>query len=552
MIPGRATPMLATFKKLFHKLSLSRKFSAAVIINIGLMMIAVNWLIISHQRGALKAEMENSYRVVMKNLSTDVIEPLILMDPLRLDDLVRTIRQTPGCVYAGVLDLNGRIIAHTERKLLGGFAPSLPERMDTADTRKPDEFTRDIASEGIREIHVPVAVGYERVGTVFAGFSRNGIDAVIETNVGRLKKYIIFVSAIVMAVGICGAIVLARLLITPMKKLKERMERVQAGDLNVIVPNENLLNCREIMECADTQCPAYGKKRCWTIDNTRSWGHKKGTAIEKLRDCKKCIVYRESCGDEVGELVEVFNQMVGDLRKNLAALDEAKQEKFRLDRLSAIGQIAAGVAHEINNPLGGISLCFNNLMKTKMDEETRRQHIEVINSGLERIQSTVKHLLDFAKNSSLNMTRLPVSSVVKSVLKLAEYTIAKQGCQLVEKPARSDPEVIADSGKLEQVFLNLIINAVQAMNGAGVLMVETARIGSECLVSISDTGPGIPRDILPRIFDPFFTTKGPREGTGLGLSVSKAIVEQHKGEITVATSRKGTTFTVRLPVADWS
>lgn len=541
--------MLATLKKLFNKLSLSRKFSAAVIINIGLMMIVVNWLVISHQRDALKSEMENSYRVVMNNLSTDAVEPLILMDPLRLDELIRTIRQTPGCVYAGVLDPRRRIVAHTDRKLLGSFATFLSAETDESGMQKRDEFVRDLAAEGIKEIYVPVAVGYERVGTVFAGFSREERDAVIETDLRKLKKYILFVSAIAMAVGICGAFLLARLLITPMKKLKERMERVQAGDLNVIVPNENLLNCWEVMGCAATQCPAYGKERCWTIDNTPSRGCKQGSAMEKLHDCKKCIVYRESCGDEVGELVEVFNQMVGDLRKNLAALDEAKQEKFRLDRLSAIGQIAAGVAHEINNPLGGISLCFNNLMKTKMDGETRRQHIEVINSGLERIQCTVKHLLDFAKNSSLIMTRLPVNSVVKSVLTLVEYTVAKQGCRLVEKLAQSEPEVVADSGKLEQVFLNLIINAVQAMNGAGVLMVETAQSGSECLVSISDTGPGIPHDILPRIFDPFFTTKGPREGTGLGLSVSKAIVEQHKGEITVETSQEGTTFTVRLPVA---
>ena len=542
--------MPATLKKLFHKLSLSWKFSAAVIINIGLMMIVVNWLVISNQRGALKTEMENSYRVVMNNLSTDAVEPLILMDPLRLDELIRTIRQTPGCVYAGVLDPRRRIVAHTDRKLLGSFAAFLPAETDESGMQKRDEFVRDVATEGIKEIYVPVAVGYERVGTVFAGFSREERDAVIETNLSQLKKYILFVSAIAMAVGICGAFLLARLLITPMKKLKERMERVQAGDLNVIVPNENLLNCWEVMECAATQCPAYGKERCWTIDNTPIWSCRQGTAIEKLRDCKKCTVYRESCGDEVGELVEVFNQMVGDLRKNLAALDEVKQEKFRLDRLSAIGQIAAGVAHEINNPLGGISLCFNNLMKTKMDEETRRQHIEVINSGLERIQCTVKHLLDFAKNSSLNMTRLPVNSVVKSVLTLVEYTVAKQGCRLEEKLAQSEPEVVADSGKLEQVFLNLIINAVQAMNGTGVLMVETAQRGSECLVSISDTGPGIPSDVLPRIFDPFFTTKGPREGTGLGLSVSKAIVEQHKGEITVETSQEGTTFMVRLPVAE--
>jgi two-component system, NtrC family, sensor histidine kinase HydH len=542
--------MMNKIKRQFKKRSLVQKFSAAVIIIIVLMMLVINWLIINHQRSALKAEMEGTHRVVVKNLAIDAAEPLILMDPLRLDDLVRTTRQTPGCVYAGVLDLGGRIVAHTERKLLGRKMASLASHTDAGGMPKREEYIRDIVTEGIKEIYVPVVVGYELVGTVVAGFSREGSDEVIETNVGRLKNYIIFVSGLVMIVGIWGAFLLARLLATPMKKLKERMELVQAGDLNVTVPNEYLQNCWEVMGCVDKECPAYGEKRCWTISNTRCYGCTQGTAAEKLCDCKKCIVYRESCGDEVGELIEVFNQMIGDLRNNLAALDEAKQEKFRLDRLSAIGQIAAGVAHEINNPLGGISLCFNNLMKTKMDEATRQQHIDVINSGFERIQSTVKHLLDFSKNSSLSTSRLSINNVVRSVLKLAEYTVTKQGIQLVEKLAQGNPEVVADSGKLEQVFLNLMINAVQAMSGKGVLTVKTSQSEEECLVSISDTGPGIPRDILPRIFDPFFTTKGPREGTGLGLSVSKALIEQHKGQITVETSEKGTAFIVHLPVAE--
>jgi signal transduction histidine kinase len=536
-------------RRLFKNLSLVQKFSTAAFVIIVLMMVIVNWLVISYQRSALKAEMEGSQWVVVKNLATDAAEPLILMDPLRLDDLVRTTRQTPGCVYAGVLDTGGRIVAHTDRTLLGRSVTSLTSGAGAAAVPGGDDHIRELAATGITEISVPVVVGYELVGAVVTGFSREGSDAVIETNVNRLKYYIIFVSVLVMIVGIWGAFLLARLLATPLKKLKVRMEQVQAGDLDATVPNEYLLNCWEVLGCADLQCPAYGKERCWTIPGTRCHGCTQGDAAEKLCDCKKCIVYREACGDEVGELIEVFNQMIGDLKRNLAALDEAKHEKFRLDRLSSIGQIAAGVAHEINNPLGGIRLCFNNLMKTEMDDATRQQHIDVINSGFERIQSTVKHLLDFAKNSSMNMTRLQINDVVKSVLKLTEYTVMREGIQIVEKLAPGNPDIVADSGKLEQVFLNLIINAVQAMSGKGVLTVKTARSDQECLISVSDTGPGIPRDLLPRIFDPFFTTKGPREGTGLGLSVSKAIIEQHKGEITVETSEKGSTFTVRLPAA---
>jgi signal transduction histidine kinase len=135
------------------------------------------------------------------------------------------------------------------------------------------------------------------------------------------------------------------------------------------------------------------------------------------------------------------------------------------------------------------------------------------------------------------------------VLKLSEYTISAKGITLVQQLSGNVPDIMADPVKLEQVLLNLVINAVQAMEGGGVLTIRTGTDGPACRVCVSDTGKGIPRDILAKIFDPFFTTKDPGEGTGLGLSVSKAIIEQHKGEIQVETSEKGATFIVRLPLS---
>ncbi len=123
-----------------------------------------------------------------------------------------------------------------------------------------------------------------------------------------------------------------------------------------------------------------------------------------------------------------------------------------------------------------------------------------------------------------------------------------KGIKIIKDLSSNAPELMVDANKLEQVFLNLIINAIQAMDGGGVLTVRTWAEGNFFNVSVSDTGKGIPPDILNKIFDPFFTTKEVGEGTGLGLTVSKSIIEQHKGEITVNTSGKGTTFIVKLPL----
>ncbi|MCX7914347.1 MAG: HAMP domain-containing histidine kinase, partial [Thermodesulfovibrionales bacterium] len=132
---------------------------------------------------------------------------------------------------------------------------------------------------------------------------------------------------------------------------------------------------------------------------------------------------------------------------------------------------------------------------------------------------------------------------------LSEYTIVKKGIKIVRDYKSDIPDIFVDKNKLEQVFLNLFLNAAQAMDN-GILTIKSWNDENFCYVSVSDTGKGIPPSILPKIFDPFFTTKGVGEGTGLGLTVSKAIVEQHKGKITVETSEKGSTFVVTLPLIE--
>ncbi len=254
--------------------------------------------------------------------------------------------------------------------------------------------------------------------------------------------------------------------------------------------------------------------------------------------------------DEIGDVTESFNVLSRHLlaaQEKLKKTAELEKQMMETEKLAALGQLSAGVAHEINNPLGGVKLCFNNLMTTTMDEEKRKQHVRVINSGFDRIQIIVKSLLDFSKNSSLSVAPASLNEIVEDVLGLAEYTVSKKGIRLVKDLSPGMPQLAVDANKLEQVFLNLIMNAVQAMDGGGTLTVRTRCGERTCSLSVSDTGKGIPSDVMPRIYDPFFSTKGVGEGTGLGLTVSKAIIEQHGGEMSVETSEQGTMFTVSLP-----
>ncbi len=249
--------------------------------------------------------------------------------------------------------------------------------------------------------------------------------------------------------------------------------------------------------------------------------------------------------DDAGNVIKAVHYV-----KDITDKKHIEEQMRRAEKLAAVGQLSAGVAHEINNPLGGIRLCFNNLITTEMDDETRRTHIDTINSGLVRIQDIIRQLLDLSKRSSLSVSLVSINSLIDNVLKLTDYVISKKEIKIVKKLSSDIPDIMIDPNKMEQVFLNIILNAIQAVDGkSGSLTIETSSETGYCKASFTDTGTGIPDNILPHIFDPFFTTKTVGEGTGLGLSVSKSIVEQHNGEILVETFENGTRFTVKLPIS---
>lgn len=248
--------------------------------------------------------------------------------------------------------------------------------------------------------------------------------------------------------------------------------------------------------------------------------------------------------DDKGEVIKAVHYV-----KDITERRQMEEQMRLTEKLAAIGQLSAGLAHEINNPLGGIRLCFNNLISTEMDALTRQKHIDVINRGLQRIQDVIKQLLDFSKQTELMIAPCSVNKLIENVLALTEYVISKKGITVIKEFDFNMPELMVDKNKIEQVFLNIILNAVQAMGERkGILRIRTIAENGKCIIAFTDTGPGIPEHILPRIFDPFFTTKPVGEGTGLGLSVSKSIIEQHNGEIKVSTSEKGTTFIIELPL----
>ena len=255
---------------------------------------------------------------------------------------------------------------------------------------------------------------------------------------------------------------------------------------------------------------------------------------------------------EIAELTKTFNLMASSLRERDEKLKEyTAQQIMKSERLATLGQLAAGVAHEINNPLGAI-LMYSHLSLEEMDaEDPRRKNLEKVTAEATRCKNIVRGLLDFARQSEPNVVEADANEILSRTLSLLQNQAQFQNITITTTLCSSLPKAMMDSGQIQQVFTNIILNAAEAINGQGEINIFTRTIenGQFIEIELADTGCGIPQENIEKIFDPFFTTKEVGHGTGLGLAVSYGIISRHRGTIEVKSSPgKGTTFVVRLPL----
>jgi signal transduction histidine kinase len=233
-------------------------------------------------------------------------------------------------------------------------------------------------------------------------------------------------------------------------------------------------------------------------------------------------------------------------------LERQQQRILQAEKLTSLGQLAAGIAHEINNPLTNASLALQllriRLKKNGPAESAELEKLDAVERNIDRASVIARELLQFSRQRDPALGPLNVNFVLRGALTLLQYKL--RGIT-VQQDLAELPEVTGDAGKLEQVFINILSNSVEAMPGRGTITIATSRLNGGVRVRIEDTGAGIPKESLSRVFDPFFTTKEPGAGTGLGLSICYGIVRDHHGTIDVSSSEgKGTAVTITLPVQE--
>ncbi len=363
-------------------------------------------------------------------------------------------------------------------------------------------------------------------------------------------------------------------------------------NFDVRFENPEIPACYIEMECKKEDCPCFGKEgvRCWQIAGTYCGGESQGQFVEKYGKCSQCPVFEKATAQYIRGIGEHFNNMMNllaskhyELSNSYKQLQTTQKQVIEQGKMATIGQLSAGNAHEINNPVGYVSSNSTSMHKyfLKLKEylalqsdvikayengetpinilaERKRLKIDYIlddfedltqetEDGCKRILSIIRDLKSFARSDDEKQELVDINDVMNKTINVIWNEI-KYTAQ-VEKKYGELPKITCYANKLSQVFMNLIVNASHAIEDKGVITITTWQDNNSMCISIHDNGSGIPQENLENIFSAFFTTKEEGKGTGLGLSICKEIVEElHDGKLTVeSTAEKGTTFTIQIP-----
>ena len=271
-------------------------------------------------------------------------------------------------------------------------------------------------------------------------------------------------------------------------------------------------------------------------------------AVEVAKGSYGTEVDLKKSNDEIGLLADSFNEMSRKMAADIDQLQRLNEQLIRAEKLAAMGTLAAGVAHEVNNPLASISSLVQMMRVQEGHSPETREKLSMISDQIQRITQVTKDMTDFARARPAAKTDVDINEIVLKALRLASFDEAFEDIEIESNLDRRLVPVFGDEDQLEQVFLNLFLNARDAMPAGGTLSVKTSENSEGLLVEIADSGTGIAETARQSIFDPFFSTKAAGRGTGLGLAVCYGIVTAHGGRIEVENnSPAGTKFSVILP-----
>jgi signal transduction histidine kinase len=460
-------------------------------------MTIVAIIAIAHERRSRYEAVERRGRSICEAMAIHITDALmyedleLLMNRGLIDSFISEIQMLNQDFmrYVIVADPDGQVTHSDEWQLLG---KSLDRALGQSAVGQAPlaEIREREGDERVLEVSSPLSISTKFWGSLIVGFSLQQV----EDRVQQVASRVVQVAILLLVGNSAMTAIYVETLIRPILDLHRMMKRAARGDL---------------------------------------------AARAQTR----------SSAAEVGELAKQFNRMMDDLEEANEREKVRQAQLAHTEKMAAVGTLAAGVAHEVNNPLGGVLACIENMRSNPDDSELQSRYLGLIRDGLERIEQTVANLLDFSRHGTMELAPTSVNHTLRHVTELVQYQLRKGGIAVRWALDPKDPYVMADHFRLEQLFLNLVLNALQAMPEGGDLTLHTRHKDGTVIAEVRDTGVGIPDDVRDRIFDPFFTTREVGEGTGLGLTVSDTIVTSHNGTLEMeSVVGEGSVFRIMVPL----
>lgn len=476
------------------KLSIQNKFILISSISIIILMTLVGYYMVIHDKNIIYKDMEKEGKILAETLSIPIINDIIyeklglVEEGGLIDNYLIEIasKKDIDLKYIMVVDNKNKIISHNDLREYGKI---LNDEISIKASRAIKTFTQAYkkGKEEIIDIAVPLYISEKKIGLLRLGISLNKLASIKKETIMRISQ----ITLIFLILSFLGIVILSKRFIKPISILADAFEKAGRGNLDI-----------------------------------------------------KIDIHSH---DEFEILGENFNEMIFKIKRSQEQLKETQEKLIQSEKMASIGILSSGIAHEINNPLGGIFNCLYMINKFKEDPEAIEKYSMLAQEGLERIQVIINRLLGYVRISEAKY-KTDISEVIEDTLELLSYKISSNNITVRIKGEKDLPLFSCDPIALQQVFLNIILNALQAMPKGGELLISYHIEDNYLFIKFKDTGIGIAQKDLKKIFDPFFTTKKGSEGTGLGLWVCYHIIKKYNGEILVnSIENKGSEFIIKLP-----
>lgn len=485
------------------------KFSLAIIFIVALFGSINAYLIWENVQKALEKESEERVLFIARSLSQQVVTPLLFEDYIGIQKLIdETVKLDSSIKYAFILDASGKVLIHSTNY-------PIPIALVKANLLKGNDSLRvqlieNLSSQDeiIRDLAYPILGG--KLGQIRVGISEQSIYS----DVIRTINHFWIMVGFFLVFGILGALAFSHFITKPIKSIQSLADSFDFKSLE-------------------------GKKVPKIIIR------------EKILD-RFPVLFRAK--DEIDLLTDKVNDMIFRLSEAYKKLKHTQSQLIQSEKLATIGTISSGLAHEINNPISGLQNCIRRLNKDPQNVEQNKKYLILMDDAVNRIETVIKNLLNYARHEETVFVKVNLEELIENSLLLLDYRLEKNGISVVREIQPNLNKILGSVTHIEQILINLIINAIDAIQQAGSLSKKRISISAENFDNyvkfiIKDDGIGIPSDKLKYIFTPFYTTKAAGKGTGLGLSVIQNIVNLHNGRIEVTSKeKKGSKFIVYLPI----